>query len=63
MGSLPVYIYGPLGHAQDGARDQNLGPLIRNYSCFGMGVPGWVLFQSTSMDPWVMPRVGLEVKI
>ena len=23
---------------------------------FGMGVPGWVLFHSTSMDPWVMPQ-------
>ena len=25
---------------------------------FGMGVPGRVLFHSTSMDPWVMPRGG-----
>ena len=30
---------------------------------FGMGVPGRVLFHSTSMDPWVIPRAGLEVKI
>ena len=30
---------------------------------FGMGVPGRVLFYSTSMDSWVMPGAGLEVKI
>ena len=30
---------------------------------FDIGVPGRVLFHSTSMDPWVMPRAGLEVKI
>ena len=23
---------------------------------FGMGVPGRVLFHSTSMDPWVLPQ-------
>ena len=25
---------------------------------FGMGVPGRVLFHSTSIDPWVMPQGG-----
>ena len=25
---------------------------------FGMGIPGRVLFHSTSMDPWVMPQGG-----
>ena len=30
---------------------------------FGIGVPGRVLFHSTSMNPWVMPWVGLEVRI
>ena len=25
---------------------------------FGMGVPGRVLFHSTSLDPWVTPRGG-----
>ena len=29
---------------------------------FGMGVPGRVLFHSTSMDPWVMPQGGARGK-
>ena len=30
---------------------------------FSMGVPGRVLFRSTSMALWVMPQGGQEVKI
>ena len=33
------------------ATDQNL-------FIFGMGIPGRVLFHSTSMDSWVMPQGG-----
>ena len=29
---------------------------------FGMGVLGRVLFHSTSMDPWVMPKGGARVQ-
>ena len=35
-----------------------LQPLIKNFLYVVLGIPGRVLFHSTSMNPWVMPQGG-----
>ena len=36
----------------------NSAATVQELFIFGMGVPGRVLFHSTSMNPWVMPQGG-----
>ena len=36
----------------------NSAATIQKLFIFGMGVPGRVLFHSTSLNPWVMPQGG-----
>ena len=36
---------------------------VQNLFIFGIGIPGRVLFHSTSMNSWVCPRAGLDVRI